>query len=254
MLLAITRWGHGLPRLIKSSHRRLLGCNAQASLDYKPLQTRQAQHGTAQQVLDPEPDLGGAGELRTTPSLDAEQPHHRVWSTAAAEKALAASLLGLACVAFDVFSPSSLHLLSAVDAAMHAWVAEQLPAGSPQHWVARYIVSDFAIVAGLLCWVGAAAYAVLAPAAGSGNSSSSSGSRGARTAQAMLLCTLAYGVGGAYKGGDPLAVDFLKHAFQRLRPFHHLHRTFSFPSGHTTAAVFIVGGWLRRAAPLLRSR
>lgn len=40
--------------------------------------------------------------------------------------------------------------------------------------------------------------------------------------------------------GDPGLVDFLKHTFARIRPSP-MHHTFSFPSGHTSAAVFIVG-------------
>ena len=40
--------------------------------------------------------------------------------------------------------------------------------------------------------------------------------------------------------GDPFVVNQLKTHFQRLRPSDILN-TYSFPSGHTTAAVFIMG-------------
>ena len=40
--------------------------------------------------------------------------------------------------------------------------------------------------------------------------------------------------------GDPFVVDQLKTHFQRLRPSDILN-TYAFPSGHTTAAVFIMG-------------
>ncbi len=40
--------------------------------------------------------------------------------------------------------------------------------------------------------------------------------------------------------GDPFIVNQLKTHFQRLRPSDILN-TYSFPSGHTTAAVFITG-------------
>jgi membrane-associated phospholipid phosphatase len=40
--------------------------------------------------------------------------------------------------------------------------------------------------------------------------------------------------------GDPPLVATLKDAFARVRPST-LHHTYSFPSGHTSAAVFIVG-------------
>lgn len=43
--------------------------------------------------------------------------------------------------------------------------------------------------------------------------------------------------------GDPFVVDQLKTNFQRLRPSDILN-TYSFPSGHTTAAVFIMGNTL----------
>ena len=43
--------------------------------------------------------------------------------------------------------------------------------------------------------------------------------------------------------GDPFVVDQLKTHFQRLRPSDILN-TYSFPSGHTTAAVFIMGNTL----------
>lgn len=45
--------------------------------------------------------------------------------------------------------------------------------------------------------------------------------------------------------GDPFVVNQLKNHFQRLRPSDILN-TYSFPSGHTTAAVFLVG---RRPSP-----
>eukprot|EP00878_Enallax_costatus_P025121 GHUV01026844.1.p1 GENE.GHUV01026844.1~~GHUV01026844.1.p1 ORF type:complete len:200 (+),score=58.71 GHUV01026844.1:247-846(+) len=49
--------------------------------------------------------------------------------------------------------------------------------------------------------------------------------------------------------GDPLLVNFLKHVFARIRPSP-MHHTFSFPSGHTSAAVFIVGALVTVLLPL----
>lgn len=43
--------------------------------------------------------------------------------------------------------------------------------------------------------------------------------------------------------GDPFVVDQLKTQFQRLRPSN-IHNTYAFPSGHTTADVFIMGSTL----------
>lgn len=50
-----------------------------------------------------------------------------VWSSEAAASMLAACLLGLSCVACDVFAPSSLHLLQPLDVATHTWVLEHVP-------------------------------------------------------------------------------------------------------------------------------
>ena len=47
--------------------------------------------------------------------------------------------------------------------------------------------------------------------------------------------------------GDPFVVDQLKTHFQRLRPSDILN-TYAFPSGHTTAAVFIMGKNLHLAS------
>lgn len=54
---------------------------------------------------------------------------------------------------------------------------------------------------------------------------------------------------GAFWQGDPPLVDVLKNAFGRVRPST-LHHTFSFPSGHTSAAVFIAGGLVAVLLPL----
>jgi membrane-associated phospholipid phosphatase len=54
---------------------------------------------------------------------------------------------------------------------------------------------------------------------------------------------------GAVGHGDPPLVATLKDAFARVRPST-LHHTYSFPSGHTSAAVFIVGALVVVLLPL----
>lgn len=177
------------------------------------------------------------------------------WRTAAAERALGCSLLGLAVTALDVFSPASLHLLQAADAGVHAWVAASV-APQLQALVFGELVSDAALVAGLLGWAWAAAVALGASNERDGSSSSSAGSGvgssggGSSAGQALGLAAAAYLAGGPFQHGDPLAVSLLKHSFQRLRPAPELHSTFSFPSGHTTAAVFLVGVLLYLLLPV----
>ncbi|KAL0022858.1 hypothetical protein WJX77_000529 [Trebouxia sp. C0004] len=58
-----------------------------------------------------------------------------------------------------------------------------------------------------------------------------------RLAIALLLYVFG---GGSIQHGDPFVVNQLKTHFQRLRPSDILN-SYSFPSGHTTAAVFIMG-------------
>jgi len=71
-----------------------------------------------------------------------------------------------------------------------------------------------------------------------------------RTAAPLGLAWAFYfSTAGPCGSGDPPLVNWLKHSFARLRPSEY-HHTFSFPSGHTSAAVFTAGALLTVLLPL----
>jgi membrane-associated phospholipid phosphatase len=97
-------------------------------------------------------------------------------------------------------------------------------------------ISDVFITAGVLGWLACTAVCLVkAPL-------KSAGAVAAAWSFYFATC-------GAVGHGDPLLVDALKHLFARARPST-LHHTFSFPSGHTSAAVFTVGALLTVLLPL----
>lgn len=147
---------------------------------------------------------------------------------------LLASMGLFAMIASDLFSPFSLHLLPHIDAAVHLNVTEHLDA-SFRNIMADILISDVAILASLFGWL-AASSAVLAL----GNW---------RQLNTLLAAWSVYvfGVGAVPK--EAPVVDILKHLFSRARPSD-IHHTFSFPSGHTTAAVFMMGALLYVMIPL----
>ncbi|GAB4817276.1 hypothetical protein N2152v2_004322 [Parachlorella kessleri] len=167
-------------------------------------------------------------------SWPAGQHHFEgLWTTAAAERALACSLLGFGAVAFDVFSPASLHLLAGVDTAAHGWVTAHIPPAL-QRIVMGKLISDTGIVLGLLGWAGVTVYAATSTQsfytstpAGAGEdkgtattsrSSSASSSSTLQLGHALLVAAVGYAAGGAFKHDDPLVVSLLKHLFGRSRP------------------------------------
>lgn len=62
-----------------------------------------------------------------------------------------------------------------------------------------------------------------------------------RSAPAVGLSTVFYGLYAGTVIKDPPVVSLLKDTFHRTRPSPHLHHSFSYPSGHTTAAVLVTG-------------
>lgn len=126
------------------------------------------------------------------------------------------------------------NLVLQLDHAIHQWVAGHTTLGF--RLMADVWISDAFITAGVLGWVACTAACLLkAP-------SKSAGPLAAAWGFYFATC-------GAVGHGDPLLVDALKHLFARVRPST-LHHTFSFPSGHTAAAVFIAGGLLTVLLPL----
>jgi membrane-associated phospholipid phosphatase len=121
-----------------------------------------------------------------------------------------------------------------LDQAIHQWVEGHTTLDF--RLMADVWISDAFITAGVLGWVACTA-ACLAKAP-----SKSAGPLAAAWGFYFATC-------GAVGHGDPLLVDALKHLFARVRPST-LHHTFSFPSGHTAAAVFIAGSLLTVLLPL----
>ena len=166
---------------------------------------------------------------------------------------LLATAIGFSVIAFDVANPASLHILPQyIDQPAHAWVKSYLPPAI-KNLVAEKLVSDLFITAGIAGWVAAGIAGVV-----------KSGRPGVKRITIALLFYV-FG-GGSVRHGefpllvcktanaviiqhrllllpDPFFVNQLKTHFQRLRPSDIL-KTYAFPSGHTTAAVFITGEYL----------
>jgi membrane-associated phospholipid phosphatase len=130
--------------------------------------------------------------------------------------------------------PGGAHLLPALDQAVHAAVV----AGTTPEWratTADIDISDAAITAGMAGWAVTSAYLLAAAPK--------------RHALPLTLAWAFYLWGFGAVLTDPALVHSLKAAFHRLRPST-LHHSFSFPSGHTTAASFIVGALVMVLLPL----
>eukprot|EP00775_Hariotina_reticulata_P012957 gene12957-13086_t len=119
--------------------------------------------------------------------------------------------------------------------AVHLFVVEHTTPAFRHFW-GDIIVSDTCIAASILGWCLLSMLCLLrAPQ---------------RTAAPLGLAWAFYFLtAGAFGSGDPPLVDWLKHSFARIRPSEY-HHTFSFPSGHTSAAVFTAGALLTVLLPL----
>lgn len=173
----------------------------------------------------------------------------------AAAQLVAAALALLGAVAADVLGgPASLHLLHAADWGTHAWVASSLPA-EVRAVLGGRLLSDAAICLGLVGWAAAAAAALGPPAPIPSSSGGGSGSAAPAVRQRLQLRLAAAASAYALAGGrllhaDPPLVAALKEAAHRERPSALLH-SWAWPSGHTTAATFIVGALLYLLLPEL---
>jgi membrane-associated phospholipid phosphatase len=180
------------------------------------------------------PGLARRGNASPAPS-----PTHAPLQAALARPAAVAAAAGaFAALAAAVFGP--LRPLAGLDAAAHAWVA----AHTTPEWrldVGEHVISDGPIAAALaLGWLAPSAAALAAAP------------RRAvlPLAAAWLGYALGAGAGNPLDGSDPPLVHALKAGFARVRPSLEIHQTFSFPSGHTTAATFTVGVGLLVLLPL----
>lgn len=145
-----------------------------------------------------------------------------------------AASLDAADQAHTALQPVLTNPILELDDAIHQYVATHTTEAF--RLMADVFISDFFITAGIFGWVACTAACL---------TKSPSRSAGPLAAAWALYCATC----GAVGHGDPLLVDSLKHLFARARPST-LHHTFSFPSGHTSAAVFIVGGLLTVLLPL----
>jgi membrane-associated phospholipid phosphatase len=137
-----------------------------------------------------------------------------------------------------------LHLLQSLDLAVHTWVVNDSGLSAFQRQViAGKLMSDAPIVLGWLVWAVAIA-----------SQPRSSKPYPASSLRRTLICGAIYVVGGGtVNGGDPFLVVALKNVFQRIRPSPN-HSTFAFPSGHTTAATYIMGAALCVLLPMALQR
>lgn len=146
---------------------------------------------------------------------------------------IAALLTGFAAVSFDVFAPNSAHLLADIDAALHEWVVANTAANNS---TTAKLMSNMPILVGIIGWVTTTVLALVRdPLPG---------------LRAVAISWTAYFVAaGTIPHGDPALVNALKNAFARARPSA-IHSTFSFPSGHTTSAFFVLGVLLAVLLPV----
>ncbi len=137
-------------------------------------------------------------------------------------------LAGFSAVSFDVFHPASLHFLADIDAFLHTWVVENTAA---RNSTTAKVMSNMPILCCAIGWIVCTVVALVRDPTWNGNLK--------RVVAAWLLYFLG---AGSIPHGDPLLVDTLKNAFARVRPSGTaIHSTFSFPSGHTTSAFFVIG-------------
>eukprot|EP00884_Botryococcus_braunii_P022079 jgi/Botrbrau1/8555/Bobra.0359s0019.1 len=146
----------------------------------------------------------------------------------------AIALAAFGVIAWDVNARDSPHwLVQHVDAPVQAAVAQSLPS---QWWVTEGLLSDLSIVGSVLI-MGLVSFELLLQG---------SKWKGLLGAWGLVLLM----VGGDFTCREMHVVYLLKSIFRRVRPSE-LHHTFSFPSGHTTHAVFLAGAALFLFVPLL---
>jgi membrane-associated phospholipid phosphatase len=148
------------------------------------------------------------------------------------------SALAFAILAIDVFDASSLHLLGAIDTSIHNLVSQNVHADFRLN-VAASFISNAAIYPGVLALACGSVWALAKkPRVG---------------VSAVSLTWAAYFLGAGYmKGGEPLLLDAVKEFFHRARPSEG-HSSYAFPSGHSTAATFIIAALAFVICPLVLS-
>lgn len=145
---------------------------------------------------------------------------------------ISAATLGFSFLAGDVIFWHSLRWL---DIGIHLFIRNHVSV--ELHDFARHTMSNTPIVLGWCGWAAAATALVYNSniKASNEDSSVSTGVRHFLLSIAMYLLG-----GGTILHGDPWLVKIIKEVFQRSRPTE-LSSTYSFPSGHTTSATFVIG-------------
>lgn len=172
-------------------------------------------------------DVPPAAAPRTLPAVTPPvQPPPLDATDASLTITIAALLTGFTAVSLDVFHPSSLHLLAELDLFCHAWVVENTAANNS---ATAKLMSNMPILCALVGWVATTVVALVRDPSWAGG-----------LKRVVVAWSLYFLGAGSIPHGDPLLVDTLKNAFARVRPST-IHSTFSFPSGHTTSAFFVIG-------------
>eukprot|EP00892_Ulva_mutabilis_P009383 jgi/Ulvmu1/6817/UM031_0021.1 len=147
-------------------------------------------------------------------------------------------LTAFSVIAVDV-NADSLHLLQPVDIIVHTTVSANIPFEFRAD-IADKLISDTPIHTGAAMIVaGLAVIATTRPKQAA--------------ALAGLFAVFNFTFGGIGFGKDASATTAVKKFFARARPSSDLHHSFSFPSGHSTSAYFILGFFFFIIVPALAS-
>ncbi|EFJ43084.1 hypothetical protein VOLCADRAFT_106968 [Volvox carteri f. nagariensis] len=186
--------------------------------------------------------LKAAGVTAAAGSTAAAEPTH-LPSTGFASAVghpsiLITSLAAYSMITYDIFGPTSLHVLQPVDQAFHHAVQASIDPELRRHLFGE-VLSNWWIMAGSLGWIFTTATAL------------SRYNPLAWQACALGWALWIFGVGPIEH--DPALMEFLKTTFDRVRPSP-VRRTPSFPSGHSAAAVLVVGALLFVLLPVVYGR
>ncbi|KAG2442075.1 hypothetical protein HYH02_009866 [Chlamydomonas schloesseri] len=167
-----------------------------------------------------------SASARSAPSAPSTSGSAAPFSSPVAHPAVfAAGLTLYSMVAVDVFHPDSAHLLQPLDSGLHEWVLSNLDPGLRRS-VFGSVVSNVWLLVATLGWIFTTATAMTR-----------------NNPLGWQACALGWLLWVHFVGPvehDPTLMDVLKQSFGRVRPSP-IHRTASFPSGHTAADVMTVG-------------
>lgn len=170
---------------------------------------------------------------------DTIRPPSLFLSQSEATAIASAATLSFALLAVDLLAEH--RQLALVDVSVHCFIAEHTDSFSRSFFGGK-LLSNAPITVGWLGWAAMAAVVAALPKKPSGSM---------KAIRHLGIAAIIYVLGGgSVIRGDPFLVSALKHFFHRVRPSP-VHSTFAFPSGHTTAATFMVGTLLFILLPAL---